>query len=110
MAALDATTGTVLPWAVNSVIRNGGDNAAIYSLASDGDSVYGSGYDFGGSKTDDDFEGSFRASWSDGSLVWMEDCHGDTYSVYPAGDSVYVATHAHYCGNIGEFPQTDPGR
>ncbi len=108
MAALDATTGTVLPWAVNSVIRNGGDNAAIYSLASDGDSVYGSGYDYGGSKTEDDFEGSFRASWSDGSLVWMEDCHGDTYSVYPAGDSVYVATHAHYCGNIGEFPQTDP--
>ncbi|MRG60096.1 PKD domain-containing protein [Agromyces sp. CFH 90414] len=108
LAALDAATGASLPWAINSVIRNGGNNAAIYSLASDGDSVYGSGYDFGGSKTEDDFEGSFRASWSDGSMVWMEDCHGDTYSVFPQGDVVYKAGHSHYCGNIGEFPQLDP--
>ena len=108
MAALDAATGQLRPWAVNSTIRNAGTNAAIYSLASDGDSVYGSGYDFGGSKVEDDFEGSFRASWSDGAMVWMEDCHGDTYSVYPFGGAVYKATHSHYCGNIGEFPQTDP--
>lgn len=108
MAALDATTGTSLPWAINSVIRNAGTGASIYSLASDGDSVYGSGYDFGGSKTEDDFEGSFRANWSDGSMVWMEDCHGDTYSVYPTGGVLYTAAHSHYCGNIGEFPQLDP--
>ncbi|WP_256934833.1 YncE family protein, partial [Microbacterium sp. BF1] len=108
MAALDATTGASLPWAINSVIRNGGTGASIYSLASDGDSVYGSGYDFGGSKTEDDFEGSFRANWSDGSMVWMEDCHGDTYSVYPTGGVLYTAAHSHYCGNIGEFPQLDP--
>lgn len=108
MAALDAATGASLPWAINSVIRNGGTGASIYSLASDGDSVYGSGYDFGGSKTEDDFEGSFRANWSDGSMVWMEDCHGDTYSVYPTGGVLYTAAHSHYCGNIGEFPQLDP--
>ena len=108
MAALDATTGELRPWAVNATLRNAGTNAAIYSLASDGDSVYGSGYDFGGSKVEDDFEGSFRASWDDGAMVWMEDCHGDTYSVYPFGGAVYKATHSHYCGNIGEFPQTDP--
>ncbi|WP_046014110.1 PKD domain-containing protein [Microbacterium sp. SA39] len=108
MAALDATTGGSLPWAINSVIRNGGTGASIYSLASDGDSVYGSGYDFGGSKTEDDFEGAFRANWSDGSMVWMEDCHGDTYSVYPTGGVLYTAAHSHYCGNIGEFPQLDP--
>ncbi|GII99195.1 PKD domain-containing protein [Sediminihabitans luteus] len=108
MAALDATSGALLPWAVNATIRNAGTNSAIYSLASDGDSIYGSGYDFGGSKTDDDFEGIFRASWSDGTLVWMEDCHGDTYSVYPSAGAVYTASHTHYCGNIGEFPQTDP--
>lgn len=108
MAALDATTGTSLPWGVNSVIRNAGTGSSIYSLASDGDSVYGSGYDFGGSKTEDDFEGAFRANWSDGSMVWMEDCHGDTYSVYPTGGVLYTAAHSHYCGNIGEFPQLDP--
>jgi len=110
MAALDAVTGQSLPWAINSVIRNGGTGASVYALASDGDSVYGSGYDFGGSKTEDDFEGSFRANWSDGSMAWMEDCHGDTYSVYPSGGVVYTAAHTHYCGNIGEFPQLDPWR
>ncbi|QXE30420.1 PKD domain-containing protein [Microbacterium sp. HSID17254] len=108
MAALDASSGASLPWAINSVIRNAGTGASIYSLASDGDSVYGSGYDFGGSKTEDDFEGAFRARWSDGSMVWMEDCHGDTYSVYPTGGVLYTAAHSHYCGNIGEFPQLDP--
>lgn len=108
MAALDATTGAVLPWAVNSVIRNAGNNSAIYSLASDGDSVYGSGYDFGGTKDQDDWEGAFRADWSDGTMRWMEDCHGDSYSVYPMDGVLYQAGHAHYCGNIGEFPQLDP--
>ncbi|WP_372966766.1 PKD domain-containing protein [Microbacterium sp.] len=108
MAALDATTGASMPWAINNVVRNAGTASSIYSLASDGDSVYGSGYDFGGSKTEDDFEGAFRASWSDGSIVWMEDCHGDTYSVYPTGGALYTAAHSHYCGNIGEFPQLDP--
>src|SRR5699024_4213326 len=108
MAAPDPVTGESLPWSVNSVIRNAGTNAAIYSLASDGDSVYGSGYDFYGSDIDDGFEGAFRADWSDGEMVWMEDCHGDTYSVHPFGGAVYTATHAHYCGNIGEFPQLNP--
>ncbi|MGM1029614.1 MAG: PKD domain-containing protein [Actinomycetota bacterium] len=108
MAALDATTGASLPWAVNSVLHNGGNNAAIYALSSDATSVYGSGYDFGGSRTLDGFEGAFRASWDDGTMVWMQDCHGDTYSVAPHNGTVYTATHSHYCGNIGEFPQLDP--
>ena len=39
----------------------------------------------------------------------LEDCHGDTYSNYPAASGVvYAASHAHYCGNVGGFPQTDP--
>lgn len=108
MAALDAGTGSSLPWAVNDVIHNGGNNSAIYSLASDGTSVYGSGYDFGGNKQLDDFEGSFRALWDDGTMVWMEDCHGDTYSVAPHKGILYTAAHTHYCGNIGEFPQLSP--
>ncbi|MEH0110276.1 PKD domain-containing protein [Tersicoccus sp. MR15.9] len=107
MAALDARTGASLPWAVNSVIRNAGGNAAMMSLSSDGDSVYGTAFDYGGT-AEDGFEGAFRASWADGTLIWMEDCHGDTYSVAPVGDSVYIASHSHYCGNIGGFPQTNP--
>lgn len=107
ITALDTATGGLMPWAMNSVLRNGGTAAAMYSLSSDGDSVYGTAFDFGGT-SEDGFEGSFRADWSDGRLVWMEDCHGDTYDVTATADAVYVAGHPHYCGNIGGFPQTEP--
>jgi len=48
MGAIDATTGANLPWAATSVVRNAGADAAIYSLATDGAQVYGTGYTFGG--------------------------------------------------------------
>jgi PKD repeat protein len=105
LGAVDATTGASLPWAVNSTIRNGGIEAAIYSLDSDGDSVYGTGYVFG---RGGNLEGTFRADWANGALTWVEDCHGDTYSVAASNDVIYLAGHSHYCGNVDGFPQTDP--
>src|SRR5690606_34681451 len=39
----------VLPFQVNQVIRNAGNDAAILSLKSDGESFYGTGYVFGNS-------------------------------------------------------------
>ena len=105
LALLDATTGDNLPMPVNGLIRNGNIRAAILSMAGDGDSFYGAGYAY--SKTQGNLEGAFRADW-DGNLTWVEDCHGDTYSVYPAENDVYVAGHPHYCGNVAGYPQTDP--
>jgi len=105
MAATDATTGTSLPWKVNSLVRNGGPQASILSLTSSPEGVFGTGYVFG---SGGNLEGAFRASWTDGSLIWLEDCHGDTYSAAPVRDSVYTTGHAHYCGNIGGFPQATP--
>ncbi|WP_164734575.1 PKD domain-containing protein [Microbacterium lemovicicum] len=105
MAALNAVTGASEQWAVNSLIRNAGTSAGMYDLASDNDSVYGVGWSYGGT-AEDGFEGTFRANWSDGSLVWLEDCHGDNYSVAVTSDVVYTASHDHYCGNVGGFPQT----
>src|SRR5690606_27669107 len=78
LGAVDATTGASLPWNSNTVIRNGGVNAAIFSLDSDSESVYGTGYVFG---SGGNLEGTFRADWASGDLVWVEDCHGDHYSV-----------------------------
>ncbi|GAA1831350.1 PKD domain-containing protein [Agromyces salentinus] len=106
LVAVDSSTGaSIVPWSVNSTVRNGGLEAAIYSLASDGTSLYGTGYVFGAGGN---LEGTFRASWDTGQVEWVADCHGDTYSAAPVGGTVYVAGHAHYCGNIGGFPQTDP--
>ena len=105
MAAVDAVTGASLPWAVNSLLRNGGINGGITSLTSSPDGVFGTGYDYGAGAN---FEGTFRASWSDGSIIWMEDCHGDTYSATVTQNVVYTTGHAHYCGNIAGPVETVP--
>ena len=105
MAATNASTGASLTWKINGLIRNGGPNGAILSLASTADGAFGTGYDFGSGAM---FEGTFRASWDEGTLIWLEDCHGDTYSVVPVNDVVYTTGHVHYCGNIGAYPETSP--
>ncbi|MBC7631895.1 MAG: delta-60 repeat domain-containing protein, partial [Flavobacterium sp.] len=106
LALVDSASGANLPLAANAQIRNGGTQSAILSLKGDADGFYGSGYHFGAGGN---VEGSFQIDWS-GQLKWVEDCHGDTYDIAPAGDVVYSASHKHYCGNIGTggFPQTSP--
>lgn len=105
IAALDAQTGAVLPWAMNAVIRNAGSATGFMGLTSDATSVYGSGYSFEGGG----LEGTFRASWSDGSLITMEDCHGDVYDVALFGGALYDAAHTHACETIeGGFPDEVP--
>lgn len=106
LARVTADTGAMLPLPANERIRNGGDKGAILGLTGDANNVYIVGYTFG--REGGTFEGTAAIKWSDGSLAWMADCHGDTYSVYPHGSAVYTASHAHWCGSIGSFPQTDP--
>ncbi|MDQ0079666.1 chitodextrinase, partial [Arthrobacter oryzae] len=105
LGAVDLAAGASLPWAANSVVRNAGPEAGITSLTADGENVYGTGYTFGGGGR---LEGTFSARGTDGTLNWIEDCHGDTYGVAPVGDVIYTVSHAHFCGNIGAFPQPDP--
>jgi hypothetical protein len=106
LARVDATTGANQSLPLNSVIRDAGTYGKIMSLnaASDG-YWYGTGYAFG--NTSGNFEGSFKADWS-GNLIWMEDCHGDTYSSAQTGSVLYVAGHPHDCKRIsgGGFPDT----
>ncbi|MBD9698243.1 PKD domain-containing protein [Flavimobilis sp. GY10621] len=107
LVRVSGTTGATIATPINTEIRNGGASSSIYSLASDGDNFYGTGYHFGaGGNT----EGTFAGRWSDGSLSWVEDCHGDSYSTAPLDDAVYTVSHKHYCANSGGFPQTNPWR
>ena len=106
LGMVDAQTGASLPFNANNVIRNAGNNAAILALKTDQDSIYGVGYTFG---SGGNLEGSFRASWDTGELVWVNDCHGDLYDVHPVGETIYAAGHPHYCASlVGGFPQSDP--
>jgi hypothetical protein len=104
VGAVNATTGAVGSFAVNSVVRDADPGAGITSLSTDGSLVYGTGYDYG---TGGNFEGSFAATPA-GSLVWLEDCHGDTYSGVPIGGVFYAVGHAHACSTLGAFPETSP--
>ncbi|WP_235925300.1 hypothetical protein [Actinomyces marmotae] len=101
--AILGSDGAVQSTNINSVVRNSGTYAAIFSLKSDSQGLYGVAYSQEGS-----FEGLFRASWSTGDLDYMADCHGDTYDLFPAGGVVYVAGHPHDCRNIGGFGDTAP--
>lgn len=106
LGAVDPETGASLAFPANTLIRNGGSQAAILSFSSDSDSLYATGYTYGSGGR---LEGTTRIRWSDLGVEWVEDCHGDTYSSFPMGDVVYTSTHAHYCGNLPDGPpQTNP--
>lgn len=107
LGAATTATGAIVPWAANQKVRDAGTKAAITSLTATNDRIYGSGYVFG-SLSDGNLEGAFSADPNSGAIQWIEDCHGDTYSVFASGSAVYAAGHPHYCGNIGGYPETTP--
>ncbi len=105
MAATDPVSGAVLPWATTTLVRNAGPNAGVSSLIATRDGVFGGAYHYG---VGGNLEGVFRADNETGQVIWIEDCHGDTYSVYQRADVVYQTGHHHYCGNVNSFGQTNP--
>jgi hypothetical protein len=105
LGAVSVTSGALVPFAANAKVRNAGPNSSIMTLSADANAVYGAGYVFG---SGGNLEGTFSANWTDGSVQWIEDCHGDTYSLYAGASALYAAGHPHYCGNIGGFPETTP--
>ena len=109
LGALDPVTAATKPLPVASVISNGGDGGGITSLSVDQDTLYGTGFTFG-TLAVGNLEGVFAAGLDDGRLDWVADCHGDHYSSATLGGVVYAAGHAHYCGNIDSFGQTEPWR
>jgi hypothetical protein len=105
LGAVDTGRGLARAFAANKVVRDAGVNSSITSLTTDGTRVYGTGYVFG---RGGNFEGSFAALATTGAIVWLEDCHGDSYSGVAVGPVFYVVGHPHYCGNVGGFPEATP--
>lgn len=109
LAIVDAATGKNLPLPASASVRNGGTQSGIWSLKAmpDGSGFYGTGFSY--LEHQGSLEGSFRADW-DGNLLWLEDCHGDTYDAQYVDGVVYSVSHKHDCSNLGTggFPETDP--
>jgi hypothetical protein len=107
IGAVDAMTGAGVQWLVNTKLRDYGRTqqgySAVWNLAADGEAVYGTGINFGvhNSKS---YEGVWSADPTDGSIIWLEDCHGDSYGAFPMNGTVYTVSHSHFCGDAGGFP------
>ncbi|MEU1973147.1 PKD domain-containing protein [Microbacterium sp. NPDC019599] len=106
LAKIDAASGALdTGWQLASVTsppspRNAGNNAGWTSLKVVGENVYGTGWVFGNGGN---LEGIFKASVANpGTLQWVVDCHGDTYSSFVSNGIVYGASHSHFCGNMGD--------
>ncbi|MBO0882882.1 MAG: PKD domain-containing protein, partial [Mycobacterium sp.] len=105
IGAVSAATGSSVQWNASPTVTAYGTGAAFLSLATDGTNVYGSAYNFHGTGN---LEGAFAADPDTGTIRWIEDCHGDTYGVFGVNNAVYTVSHAHYCKNLGGWPEFTP--
>ncbi|SDM92382.1 LamG domain-containing protein [Actinomyces ruminicola] len=94
--------GSVRQNNLTSVVKSGNTYGGIMDLKADEQGLYGAAYTQ--NRSHGNLEGVFRADWATGDVAYIADCHGDSYSVFPSGDVVYAANHAHDCSNIGGFP------
>ncbi|MGY1741109.1 MULTISPECIES: PKD domain-containing protein [unclassified Blastococcus] len=102
LASVDTAGGDVRTWDYG--ITNEGDNGGVYSLRFDGRNAYANTYGF----QVGNIEGTVAFDPDTLALVWMNDCHGDPYDTYTAGNVVYAVGHAHDCETSGNFPDLNP--
>ena len=102
--SIDAVTGTLYPFALNKVVKNGTANTGIYSLTTDGTTVVGTAFNYGEGL----YEGVFMTDPMTGAITWLADCHGDSYDATAMRGQVYAVSHHHNCSNVGSFPQFTP--
>ena len=104
LGGVNLNTGALTTWPSTLVIYDYGLNAGFTSLSTDGTSVYGTGYDFGANGGQGNFEGRVAIT-ATGSIVWLDDCHGDSYSAVPIGSVLYSVGHSHNCASVGAYPE-----
>jgi PKD repeat protein len=113
IGAAATSNGATTAWNVNPDVYAYGYAAGITSLATDGTNVYGTSFGLiNDPDSEGNIEGMFAADAATADITWIDDCHGDSYSVYanPGKDHVYLAGHPHNCGNFGGYPEIFPRR
>jgi hypothetical protein len=111
LAAADAQTGIPAPWASQSddyLIRDDGVNSGITSLSANGSTVFLTGFNFQNIAKPGGLESRAAFDPVAGAVVWINDCHGDSYSAVPIGNVLYSVGHAHDCQPAGAFPEVTP--
>jgi hypothetical protein len=54
------------------------------------------------------FDGRFAAKAENGNLIWLDNCYGATYGLFLRAPVLYSVSHAHDCGSLGAWEETDP--
>jgi len=114
--AVKLTTGVdVTPWASQSStfpIRlqpptgASGSGLGITSMSTDGTQVYFSSFtSLDVAPHPGSFEGTAAINPSNGNVIFINDCAGDTYDVFPVGQVLYSVSHAHNCSPMDGYPQ-----
>jgi PKD repeat protein len=105
VGAVDATTGATRPWSSTPTPAR---TASQWSYPTDfkvqGDVLYSSDEGNGGHW----FDGRWAANINTGDLIWLDNCYGASYGIFPLNDVVYSVGHAHDCTSLGAFPETSP--
>ncbi|HEU5029954.1 MAG TPA: hypothetical protein VFV01_33925 [Spirillospora sp.] len=106
VAAVSTTNGGTLPWSSRPIPTKQDSTHFSYvtDLRVDDGVVYGGADGEGGHW----FDGRFAAKADTGDLVWLDNCYGATYGMYPVANEVYSVSHAHDCTSLGAFPDTSP--
>ncbi|MBO2446992.1 hypothetical protein J4573_07815 [Actinomadura barringtoniae] len=107
VGAVDATSAAMAAWTSRPVPTRLDPKSAmsyVTDLRVQGDTVFGAadgeGYHW--------YDGRFAAKAENGDLVWLDNCYGATYGIFPQGQSVYSVSHAHDCSSLGAFGETVP--
>jgi hypothetical protein len=113
--AVKLSTGIdVTPWASQSPtypIRmqppagRSGSGLGITTLRADGSRVYLGAFTAIPGRRPGTFEGTAAIRPTDGRIIFIDDCVGDTYGVFPVGQVLYSVGHPHSCAPIGGYPQ-----
>ncbi|MGB4957793.1 MAG: hypothetical protein WBO49_05055 [Candidatus Saccharimonas sp.] len=118
--AVKLTTGAKVKWASQSssypirmqISKPASGKSLDYSIIGftsatyDGSQVYLSGFGFlQGAKGAGVYEGRAAVSPTNGAILWINKCRGDTYDSVPIGKVLYSVGHPHNCKDVGAFPE-----
>lgn len=75
------------------------------SASYDGSQVYLTGFGYlQGATGSGVSEGRVAVNPTNGAIIWINNCRGDSYDAYPVGGVLYSVGHPHKCSTVGAFP------
>ncbi|MEO5949557.1 MAG: hypothetical protein ABIP74_04065 [Candidatus Saccharimonas sp.] len=80
-------------------------STSVTSLSFDGKQAYFTAFTYiQGVSHPGTYEGRVAISPSNGTIIWADDCRGDSYDSVPIGGVLYSVGHPHNCAYIGAYP------